>query len=186
MPPLKDRTGERYGSLTVIKRSEDKITPGGQRLTSWLCKCDCGNEITVLGCNLNSGHTKSCGCYSVQHPSATKHGLMRKHQRLYNIWCNMKQRCNDANHKSYANYGGRGIKVCDEWNDFGKFCAWAILNGYDENAPYGECTLDRINVNGDYEPSNCRWANMLIQRHNQRRLCDWQNLRGLHHTLQGL
>ena len=97
-----------------------------------------------------------------------KHGKSRK-SRLYNVWVGMRQRCNDKNHKSYKNYGGRGIRVCEEWDDFESFEAWALDNGYDKDAPYGECTLDRIDVNGNYEPSNCRWVDAATQARNKRK-----------------
>ena len=80
----------------------------------------------------------------------------------------MRQRCNDPNHKSYANYGGRGIKVCDEWNDFTVFEKWAVANGYDEDAPYGECTIDRVDVDSNYQPDNCRWVDLSTQANNKR------------------
>ena len=99
-----------------------------------------------------------------------KHGCARRNgsTRLYKVWRNMKVRCDNPNCKEYKYYGGRGISVCEEWNDFIEFQKWAYANGYDENAKRGECTLDRIDVNKNYEPSNCRWVNMKVQCNNRR------------------
>ena len=89
--------------------------------------------------------------------------------RLYEVWEGMKQRCYNKNHRSYKNYGGRGIEVCEQWrSDFMSFYNWATENGYDENAPFGVCTIDRINGDGNYQPTNCRWASFKIQNNNQR------------------
>lgn len=91
------------------------------------------------------------------------------HRRLYGVWNSMKRRCYDERHENFCRYGGRGIKVCDEWNDnFNAFAEWALENGYDETAPYGKCTLDRIDVNGNYEPSNCRFISLKEQNRNRR------------------
>ena len=87
---------------------------------------------------------------------------------VYDRYRSMLDRCNNPNHPSYRNYGGRGIKVCDEWMDFDNFYKWAMENGYDESAKHGKCTLDRIDVNGDYEPSNCRFVSMKTQQRNKR------------------
>lgn len=169
---LKDRTGIRYGRLTVTGRAEDMIHPNGKKSTVWECVCDCGNKVTVLGSNLERGHVKSCGCISKDSPSRLKHGMAN--HRLYNIWTNMKQRCFNANNDDYKNYGGRGITVCDEWaEDFKNFADWALANGYND-----ELTIDRIDNNKGYEPNNCRWATRFIQRHNQNRLCDWEFIGG--------
>ena len=176
MPPLKNRVGQKFGRLTVIERGETKEYPCGGRLTSWKCLCECGNTVEVLNSNLVTGHTRSCGCLEKEHPNAIKHGMKKDNERLYGVWASMRQRCNDKNLECYKNYGDRGITVCEEWADFGSFAKWALENGYDSNAPYGECTLDRIDNNGNYEPSNCRWTNMLVQRHNQRRLHDWEDI----------
>ena len=120
---------------------------------------------------LNSGKTKSCGCLRDDMIAEVnkKHGKagVGKKSRLYNVWVGMRQRCNDKNHTSYHNYGGRGISVCPEWDDFETFESWALVNGYDPDAEYGKCTLDRIDVNGNYEPGNCRWISMSEQNKNK-------------------
>ena len=175
-----DLTGKRFNRLTVIKRVELK-----GKSTRWLCKCDCGNETIVTSEKLKSGHTKSCGCYC--------HDLVRKHgkygTRIYKIWQSMKARCNNT---KTPYYGGRGITVCDEWlNDFKAFYDWAMANGYRD-----DLTIDRINNDGNYEPSNCRWITMKEQANNTRSnhnitfngethsLSEWSRILGIHsHTL---
>lgn len=84
----------------------------------------------------------------------------------------MRKRCNNPKDKSYKYYGALGVKVCEEWNSYQAFKVWALNNGYDENAPHGECTIDRINPFGDYTPNNCRWVNMMVQSHNKRARMD--------------
>lgn len=156
IPNFIDLTGMRYGKLTVLKQGErfhNKIT--------WECQCDCGNKITVLPNSLRTGNTKSCGCLSGKH-GGTK-------TRLYVVWCRMMDRCYKPYVERYKNYGGRGIIVCDEWHDFANFREWAIASGYDQNAKHYECTLDRIDVNGNYCPSNCRWISMNEQMQNTTR-----------------
>ncbi len=158
----KDISGQRFGRLVAIKPSGN--TKQG---TVWLCKCDCGNVVTVQQGSLHSGKTKSCGCLRKEGGFTPVHGGTRT--RLYNIWCSMKRRCENPNVCSYPRYGGRGISVCEEWQDFINFRDWALTHGYDENAKYGECTLDRIDVDGNYEPSNCRWVDIATQNMNRRR-----------------
>lgn len=161
-------TGEKYGRVTVISYvgvSED-------RRALWECRCECGKTFITRGKDLRQGKVTSCGCARKEHCSErmtalnTKHG--RRNERIYSIWRGMKLRCLNPNNKSYKDYGGRGISICPEWMDFKNFDAWATATGYDPDAPFGECTLDRINTNGNYEPRNCRWVDMKVQANNRR------------------
>lgn len=158
--PRQDRVGERHGRLTVIKYV------GGSK---WQCACDCGNTVIVSTSNLTSGNSTSCGCFKRENSRKlnTTHGSSKT--RLYGIWKGINKRCYGKNEPAYANYGGRGIRVCEEWrNDYESFRDWALDSGYDEDAPYGTCTIDRIDVDGDYEPSNCRWVSLSVQARNTR------------------
>lgn len=158
----KDLTGQKFGRLTVLERTENYRAPNGTSGAMWLCQCDCGNVLKVRAPDLKSGHTRSCGCLHRDNKPNLTHGLSRT--RLSNIWHNMKQRCLNPSNPGYSGYGGRGIILCDEWKeDFKPFYDWAMANGYDD-----KLSLDRIDVNGNYEPSNCRWATQKEQCNNTR------------------
>lgn len=156
-----DLSGKRFGKLQVIKLGEYYLDGCGCKRRKWLCKCDCGNTKMALSSELRSGKTKSCGC--LKHEAYhTTHGLSKT--RLFSIWSNMKSRCTNPNVASYKNYGERGIFVCEEWmNDFESFYKWSMSSGYADSL-----TLDRINNDGNYEPSNCRWATREEQRLNRK------------------
>lgn len=165
MSRLIDLTGQHFGRLTVLSRCGS--APDRQAL--WLCSCECGTQIVTKAGNLRSGHTLSCGCYMRQRISESQATHRQSHKRLYNVWTSMKARCYNPNSTFYSDYGGRGIGICDEWrDDYQAFHDWALHNGYDPCAPHGKCTIDRIDVNGNYCPDNCRWVDMKIQRHNRR------------------
>lgn len=154
-----DIKGQRFCRLTAIRYVKNGV---------WLCECECGNTKMVDGTSLRRGKVKSCGCLLRERTierSTKHHG---SYDRLYRIWSGMKYRCFNADGERYKDYGGRGITVCDEWLDYSTFREWANNSGYDPAAPFGTCTLDRIDTNGNYEPSNCRWVDYHAQALNRR------------------
>jgi hypothetical protein len=156
------KSGDRYGRLIVIKEVESHIQPNGKIRRKFKCLCDCGNNVTTQLVSLRSNRTKSCGCLQkeVAVSSNTTHGM--KEIPSYNSWRGMKNRCNNPNSEDYKHYGGRGIIVCDRWlNSFENFLEDM------GSRPYGY-SIDRIDVNGNYELSNCKWATSKEQLKNRR------------------
>lgn len=182
MAAFKDITGQRFGRLVTVSRVRRR-TPK-RSLVYWLCRCDCGAELTILAASLVHGRTRSCGCSKgdAARSRPTSHGL--KHTGAYKSWQAMRSRCLHATDNHYHSYGGRGIKICERWSRF--------LNFYADmgDRPEG-MTLDRMNRDGHYEPSNCRWAtlreqarntsqNRIIEHNGERRcLAEWAEIHAL-------
>lgn len=158
MGKLIDLTGQKFNRLTVVRRvANDK-----HNNVQWLCQCECGNrQIFVRTGSLKNSSTKSCGC--LHNKIMTKHGHAKRGycSKTYIIWDNIKQRCNNSNDKGYKNYGGRGIKICEQWKDF--------INFLEDmgNKPEG-MSIDRIDNDGDYCKENCKWSTTKEQIRNRR------------------
>lgn len=159
--PLVDLTGRKFGRLLVIKQSERK-----NNRIAWLCKCDCGKEVIVIGKTLTNGLTTSCGCYrkEIMREKSTKHLLCDS--RIYDTYNNMKKRCFCKNCDHYKWYGEENKSICDEWlgeHGFENFAKWSMENGYTE-----KLTIDRIDNTKGYSPDNCRWVTMKENCRNKR------------------
>lgn len=174
-----DLTGRTFGNLTVIGKLQP-IEEKGKRAGMSLCRCSCGNIVSCRNNSLKSGLTTSCGCNrkKAAEKCAKWHGATVKHRRIHNIFQKMTARCYNPHHNRYRRYGGRGIRICDEWrNNFGAFLQWALSNGYQD-----ALTIDRIDVNGPYSPQNCRWADKTTQANNTSKN-RWLDLDGKRQTL---
>lgn len=159
--------GERFGRLTVVEKAGKANSHG----VLWKCVCDCGKTTVTRSRYLRGGSTRSCGCLRAEQKSAwmsksaqwnTKHGMAKRGRiaNLYTRWESMRNRCYNPSNIMYHRYGGRGIRVCDEWEEFEPFKEWAIANGFNKGL-----ALDRVDGNGDYCPGNCRWV---TQKENNR------------------
>ena len=158
-----DLTNKKFGRLRVIERA----TNDNHGTARWLCECECGTKKIIRTDKLREGEILSCGCYRRERGKKlyTKHNLTftKYGKKLLHIYSSMKYRCNNPKFKGFKYYGGRGIKVCKEWeNSFEAFYKWAIDTGFRE-----ELSIDRIDVNKGYSPENCRWATSLIQQRNK-------------------
>ena len=155
-----DIIGMKFGMLTVISYSHSK-----NRKSYWMCQCDCGTKKVLrldTFKNNTTSKTVSCGCYNRVKCSSATHRL--SHTKLYHTWASMKDRCLNKNNPHYDRYGGRGITINNEWYDYENFYNWAISNGYEEGL-----SIDRIDNNGNYEPSNCKWTTQSVQNRNTSR-----------------
>lgn len=159
-----DLTGIRFGRLVVVKRDGTRVSAGGYKRAQWERICDCGKTTYATTLDLRKGDVRSCGCLKAERDrvfSATHH---ESDTRLYHIWQAMRKRCNNVNDSAYKNYGGRGITVCDEWNNsYLSFRDWSLIHGYND-----KLSIDRINVNEGYYPDNCRWVDWGTQCNNRR------------------
>ena len=149
--------GKKFNMLTVIEIIHDDIAKGWR----WRVRCDCGNEKIYQPNKVVRGLNVSCGCYRKTRLGPNPPTHRESHTRLHNIWCGMNSRC-DPSHVDAERYGKRGIRVCEEWHDYTKFAEWARSHGYEDGL-----TIERIDVNGNYEPSNCKWIPISKQARNR-------------------
>ena len=162
--PLQGLINKRFHRLILIKEVDPDIYPSGEKKRRFLCQCDCGKQTEARMSDIKSGRTQSCGCLNIEKITRLKYSHGKHDTILYSRWKGMKARCYNKNAVQYKDWGGRGIKVCDEWlNDFMAFYNWSINNGFDKSL-----ALDRIDNNKNYEPSNCRFITQAENNRNQR------------------
>lgn len=155
-----DLSGQSFGRLRVIACNG----PNEAGAICWCCVCDCGAHKTVRGSDLKRGFVKSCGCWNSERTATKNRSHGNSHTRLYRIWQAMHDRTSNSRASNYKYYGARGISVCASWSDFEPFMAWALKNGYAKSL-----SIDRIDNDGNYEPTNCRWATQTQQVRNSRK-----------------
>ena len=170
MGRFKDLTGQRFGRLTVKNLDHKEKVKNGSK-TYWYCICECGRSAIIRTDHLTRNITHSCGCLereNIKNIGLPRHG--QSNTKLYFVWNSMRQRCRNYKTIEYKNYGEKGVTYCKEWEKFEPFYDWALKNGYKEGL-----SIDRIDVNGNYEPSNCRWVTMKVQQNNRsnNRLIEW-------------
>ena len=162
MTALKDIKGQRFGKLIVLERAENRIRKSGRQDVVWESKCDCGNSKNIRSTSLLQGLTKSCGCIAIEKVKNLNLSHNMCQIKEYKAWSKLKSRCYTKTDNKYYAYGARGIKVCDRWLE-------SFDNFYKDmgDAPTKKHSIDRIDVNGNYEPSNCRWATNKVQSNNK-------------------
>lgn len=165
----KNLVGQKFGRLTVT----EWLPPNERHCKqfAWKCVCECGKEVITSTWKLTNGDIKSCGCLKAERMGNLNKKYKYSNKRLYSVYKALLDRINNPESREYHNYGGRGITVFEGWlgdNGYDNFAEWAFANGYDKDAKRGECTLDRIDTNGNYTPSNCRWVSNDIQQNNRR------------------
>ncbi len=182
MPPRKELTGQKFNRLTVIEFAEIR-----RGRAYWLCQCECGKNLIADGHQISSGSTKSCGCWHKDrwHKVITKHG--KQNTRTYKIWAGVKKRCTNPNAQNWKYYGGRGIKLAEEWHTFEGFLA-------DMGEAAEGMTIERIDNDGDYCPENCKWAtvkeqarnmktNVLVEWNGEKKtIAEWAEILGMKYT----
>lgn len=186
-PNVQNLANHRFGRLTVLRLTERRQSGG----VVWLCACECGNACMARGCDLKSGNTKSCGCLNREETVARSvtHGATRggKHTAEYEAWAGAGKRCTNPKDRFFRDYGGRGITVCDRWKSFALFLADM------GERPSPKHSIDRIDPDGNYDPDNCRWADIKTQSRNKRNaqmltlngvtrnIANWADLTGIHY-----
>lgn len=182
--------GKRFGKLEVLEISRRERTKSGSLKIYFDCVCACGNKVEVVYQQLKEGKTISCGCYRKQKVIENNTTHNQSNTRLYKIYMGMKKRCYNKKCEAYSYYGGKGIKICDEWSSYETFMQWALSNGYSD-----DLSIDRIDSNGDYEPNNCRWVSIKEQANNksnntvlefngrQMTIAQWSEVTGIEKTV---